>query len=315
MKNVKKNIIIFGAVVIVLLMASSATAVPAVNGKALTTRIEKSYIEQKEYFINQLITIYDQLKKDGVIDTENQELQNIDLTQDFDQSFYIDVEGFVDYITSNEFIQLLNENYNDIVSNIGFQLLWNTGYVQEYVQSEEFTNFMNTDEVQYILDNLDIDSGNQQVIQTRAVNVNSQVLPIGLKQESALKEMSQTLLPATQTQVYNTQSDETLEGNAIPASEENIPALDLVTVWIIILIGLISWIPAIIFVLLTSPIQFILNWITYMCIPVLLGGIPWPFPFITAILAFVWTMVYIVANITCWPVIWMYFFEWWAFLI
>ena len=46
MKNMKKSIIIFGAVAITFLMVSSVTAVPQVSSQPLVEQIEKT--EQKE---------------------------------------------------------------------------------------------------------------------------------------------------------------------------------------------------------------------------------------------------------------------------
>ena len=56
MKNVKKNIIIFGTVAIALMMVSTVTAVSEVQSKPVMDQIQ-----QKETLKAQLITAYNQL--------------------------------------------------------------------------------------------------------------------------------------------------------------------------------------------------------------------------------------------------------------
>lgn len=306
----RKYRIVYGAIAIVLLIVSSATAVPEVNGKLVSDSLENSVTEQNDDFINQMMALYDQLEIDGVSPDVDQDLENIDLTQFFDESLYVDVEGFVNYIISDDFIQVINENYTDIVSNNGFQVLWNTEYVQEYVQSDVFINFMNTDEAQYILDNLDIPSNDQQEFETQVVNMNTQVSTTEPEQENLLNKISQIILPSTKTQVYSTQSDVTLEATAVSTSEETIQTSDILVLWVVILIGILTWIPGVIITLLSSPVYFLYMWILGMIIVYMYWGV-WIFPFVEALAALVETIFYVMVNTVCWPVAWPFFLDWW----
>lgn len=306
MKNIKKSIIVLGVFASSFFILFSATAIPIVNGDAVLTTVENSAIEQEEDFINQLRAISDQLEKDGLIATETQEseLQNfIENNPDFDELFYIDGTGFSEYITSDDFIQLLNDNYDYFLSNPGIQLLWNTIFIQEYVQSEEFINFMNSDEVQYILDNLEID--NQQLTQMQTLDLNNQFLYEEFEQENLLNAVIQAQLPSEQMLIYNLQSDVTLEGTLTLSSEEIQPTTDLLTSWIIIMVGILSWPLGVLYVLATSPIVFV-----YWFIGLLLGmnyGIWFPgYVMIAATAALLIAIGYVIIGCTCWPAVWPY---------
>jgi len=262
--NGKRRIgIIFGAIAIALIMISSVTAVEHTNSAPVIEAIEME--NQKAFAIEQFETMWYQLLEEESFSTEMQENLPSIPSQDFEDLF--DGEGFVNYLVSDEFIDLLSENYNDIISNAGFQYLTNNEYVQDYLQSEEFLDYLNTDEVQYITDNLNIEDSNFE----STFNI----------------ETSEEL-----------QESETLE-------EDIQPTIDPLLGWIIILIGVITWVPGIIFLVLISPLVFLwwfanylMYWIGYLHI--------W-FPgeiILFAMISLLITIVIITIACVCWPIVW-----------
>lgn len=299
MKDIKKSIIVFGAVAIALLIVSSVTAVGQVYSEPVMKNIESE--KQKEIIANQLETMWNQLLEEESLVAEFQENSAIDPFQDFEDLF--DMEGFVSYITSDDFIDLLNNNYNDIVSNDGFQYLYNTVYVQEYLQSDEFIAFMNTDEVQYIIDNLNIGSGSPQgtyVTETSGSNLNSQVVSTGVRQQISGEVVRE---PLTNGLIYNNNVNEELQGSATPLGNVQ-PTINPFLVWIIILFGVITWIPAIIVMILLSPVFFIMTLANFL-LWALQGGVWMPgMVFFYAIISLLFTIGYVAIACIGWPVLW-----------
>ena len=270
MGNMKKGIIVFGAVAIALLMVSSATAVQQVNSKPVI-----GYIKSET---------------ESLVE-EAQENFYLDINQYFQDSF--DLEGFFDYLVSDEFIDLLNDNYNLIVSHEGFEMLYNMELIQSFLQSEEFINFMYTDEVQYIIDNLDIGSGGQQGIFIEGDSC-YYYLPSPCSQQENYE--------ANAAEYYNhvNKGAEATLLESLPTE----PTTDLVTAWLIILIGIITWIPGVILLLLTAPLLFL------EAFGLILFG--WVFPggwipgaiIGSAVAAFLVTLIAVIFFCVTWPASW-----------
>ena len=137
MKNMKKNIILFGAVAIALLMVSSVTAVAQTQGTTIINQIdvEKQTINQLE-------------QMEGIsIPGQNPDLDElIDL---------LNFEGFRDYFKSIEFANLIcSYDMPDIVDSIEFQDFLNTIIVQIFINHEVFTDFLDSEDFQIFIDNL-----------------------------------------------------------------------------------------------------------------------------------------------------------------
>ena len=115
MKNVKKSIMIFGAIAIAFLIVSSATAVQQVNSEPIIENIEK-ISEQEE---DNLFFDVDEI-------TDLNEILEL-----------IDGEGFIEYFVSDEFINLMNSQavINIINSNI-FMSVFNSNIIQNYIESD-----------------------------------------------------------------------------------------------------------------------------------------------------------------------------------
>lgn len=116
MKNMEKGIIVFGAVIIALLMISSATAVPQVNSKLAMENIKKT-----------------------------------------------DIKRFADYFTSDNLANYMkSDNIQSFLNSKKFDDFYNSKLARCLLDSKLFTRFVNTDEAQQYLDNLNNNKVNEK---------------------------------------------------------------------------------------------------------------------------------------------------------
>jgi len=285
----KKCLIIIGAVIVSLLMLSSVTAVGNVNSEIEMDLIENEQKKQSiksQVFMDEIQNIFKQIDLGKSFSVENEININIDLEQDFQDLF--DIEGFLDYIVSEEFINLLNNNYNLITSHPGFEIIYNMQPIQNFLQSEAFANFLNSDEVQYILSQLDFGLGGPQSISNKDANLYCYPNPLVLQIEN--------------NEIINDYDDLMVSNQALGKSISiSTPSFQMSgddsPSFLIILIGIITWIPGIIISILYSPYAFFFflgiyleNWgefgpgdLLYILITSFLGAI-----IITCYLCLVW---------------------------
>jgi len=216
----KKYVLALGAVAIALLMVSTVTAVPETQSKPVMDQIA-----QKESLSSQLVKIASSVK----LNSQNFYINPNDVTN-FQQNFDISAL-FMD----DDFIALMNspEIYNIITSN-DFSTLYNTEAIQSFVSSAEFISFFNSDAAQYLLDHLDIINGGMQV--------NSQNSNIVVSQQAS-KTMQNTVGTTQSTSVH------------LQAQPAGLEVFVLLAAFIIgLVVGIVTWIPAIVFIILTIPV-------------------------------------------------------------
>jgi hypothetical protein len=262
MKNLKKNIILLGAFAIALLVMSTATALPQVQSKPVMDQIQ-----QKEAIKNQLMTIYNQLKNQGDLAVGSQQNPHMNPSDDLDKLF--DEEGFLNHLTSDTFIQFLNNNYNSIASDSLFQDFYNSESIQEFTQSDEFVAFMNSDEIQYVLDHFNPGSNNQII---------------------------ETLERTTTTFGGNS----VIAGSTTPSFGAQLyawePGMIIFIVFYFLFIGIITWIPTLIVAIIAFPIYWDSLYAQLLAIC--------PTPLIALIVSFLAVLVYEIIAVGLWPLIW-----------
>jgi len=121
MKNVKKSIILFGAVAIALLMVSTVTAVPQVNSEPVM-----DYVEQ----IEQLQELLD------------------DFGEDLD---YINIDSFLLHLESTEVVNIIEEEVLALFMSTEFAELMHEDEIQNYLYSDNYLEFFNGEDVQNIV--------------------------------------------------------------------------------------------------------------------------------------------------------------------
>jgi len=245
-RSIRKSGLVFGAVAVVLVMLSSVTAVPNVGSEIVIESIE----EQKAAIIKQFEDIWLNLLEDESLQiAEWQGNNDINPDQDFEDLF--DTEGFLNFIVSDEFIDILNDHFNDFLSNEGILLLFNTDEMQAYVNSDEFLYFANSDEVQYILEKLDEDDD-------QIVNLGVSTGEMGVQQTFPLVLEGYLGTDPVSCPVEN-------GGFDVETLEYETPGLDLLefllVTLVLFIIALILWIPIIIYVTLLAPMYL---WTMYL---------------------------------------------------
>jgi hypothetical protein len=192
METIKKTLVVFGAVVIAMLMVSTATAVPQVQSKPVMDKIEQTEKANNLPFnqdaLNKLLSgnvneadlnsIAEQLNnflvEQGISEVNLQEQMN---TNTFTLS------DFIDYFTSMEFANLfMNSDIQNLLNSQNYNSFYNNDSVQTYLNSDEFAAFMNTDIAQQFLANINGGgSSNPQSQETSSVVNQVNTVVVGQK--------------------------------------------------------------------------------------------------------------------------------------
>jgi len=248
MKIMKKSIIIFGAVAIALLMISSATAVKQVNNELVMKAIETE--RTQEDIINQLLALWDNLVTNNPLVAWFQDTYDIDAEEDFEQLF--DHQGLLNHVISDDFINMLNSNLDEILAIEAFQIIYNTDPMQEYIQSDEFLEFMQTDEMQYLLSQLDGESEGSSETYESFSQQNSELLGILEGFYGVSTNEPQNVGRPNNGEVEN--DGATFQ---VYSDDEEQPTMNGALAFIGLLVGLITWIPAAIIIMIGAPFAFI----------------------------------------------------------
>lgn len=293
----KKYVIGLGAVAIALLMVSTVTAVPQTQSKPVMDKIE-----QQETLTSQLMSIYNTLNAGGKLSAEEQQNLNIDATTEL-QKLY-DEEGFLNHLVSDEVIQLLNEYYIAFVSDSSFQSIFNSDAIQQFIQTDGFIEFMNSDELQYVLDNFNpVNPTSQELLESQQIveyilesSVYEQyVSSCDMEEAVATIESNQETVNSL-SGVFSLDDAETCE--AIGA----IILMFILAIVLLILIGLITWIPAIIVAIVLYPIGWLCAWGSFMQVARECYG--YGFPIISLALATLGSLIagmIILGALVVWP--------------
>jgi len=183
MKNMKKSIILFGAVAIALLMVSSATAVPRTNSEPMMEKIEQ--IEELERLMSEqnLGDLFNfEGMDEGTIQGTMEQLNNFMVEQGIDglnfQEMYTNfsVEDFMDYITSDGFAELFNHDdiQNLLDSDDYNNYIINNETVASFINSEFLNSFLVCDFAQQILNNIKGEEGSSAVVSQTTEVINRQ---------------------------------------------------------------------------------------------------------------------------------------------
>jgi len=187
MKNMKKNIMLFVAVAIALLMVSSATAVPQTNSEPVMEKIEQ--LEELGRLMSEQ-NLGDIFNLDGIdeesIEGAINQLNNFLIEQGIG-SFNVQemntdflVEDFMDYILSDEFVDLFNHDDIQTALNSGDynDYITNDETINSILNSEFFNSFLNCDFAQQILENID-NGGDSTVIISQTTQTQQSPLNTG----------------------------------------------------------------------------------------------------------------------------------------
>ena len=243
-------------------MVSSATAVKQVNSELV---IEATEVERtQEDIIDDLLALWDDLVANNPVVAWFQDNYDINAEEDFNKLFAL--EGLIDHITSDDFINMLNSKLDEILAIDAFQIIYNTQPMQEYIQSDEFVEFMQTDEMQYFFSQIDGESdGSSETYETFAQQ-SQELLGIlegfyGVSsnepQNVGLPNNGQIESDGATFQVYSYDEEQPLN-----------PALAFIG----LLVGLITWIPAAAIIMLAAPFAWIALTIEMWAMP---GYMPW----------------------------------------
>lgn len=269
MKNLKKNIMIFGAVVIAILLVSVVTVVGQVQSKPVMDEIQKN---------ESLFSLFQELENSMGINNQNLDINSQQEIEQFLQNInssellnYLQNLDISDIITSDEFINFMNspEIYDFITSN-EFSTLYNTNAVQNFISSELFIDFFNSDACQYFLDHLNIGNGGTQLNSQNSNTVlQSQPNTMTVNKQQVLQTL-QTTITGRSTQSMPTSSQQIapaaqMQGqiNMIIGDGTLLLIFLAFTGFIIgFIFGIILWIPAAILILLVgTPYIAIFIWV------------------------------------------------------
>jgi hypothetical protein len=157
MKNIKKNLTIFGAVVLAFLLISTVTVVSKTNDEIVLNQIEREVeFEQLKECIDSLVITFEEnnppewAEEEGELQSETIPLIDIDEIIE-----YLDIEGFIDFFTGEKFVNFMkNDLVKSVIESDVFFELYNLDEIQEFVNSEEFQDLYETEEVQDFLGQL-----------------------------------------------------------------------------------------------------------------------------------------------------------------
>lgn len=122
MNRQKRIVIVIGTVFIVLLMISSATAVPQINSEYVIKRVK--HVEQKQRLLSSI------------------------------KSYLSNLEGCSEYDKSDEFLKSIeSDNIQDFLQNKDLNNIYDSEKIQKFVNSETFKHFTSSDFVQTLLNN------------------------------------------------------------------------------------------------------------------------------------------------------------------
>ena len=122
MNRRKRIVIVIGTVFIVLLMISSATAVPQINSEYVIKRVK--HVEQKQRLLSSI------------------------------KSYLSNLEGCSEYDKSDEFLKSIeSDNIQDFLQNKDLNNIYDSEKIQKFVNSETFKHFTSSDFVQTLLNN------------------------------------------------------------------------------------------------------------------------------------------------------------------
>jgi|GEM_PF-4130744 len=287
----RKYGIVFGAVFSAVLMLLTVTAVPQVHSETIMNQIE-----EKELIDSELVKMHDTLMADNRLDI------------DFQQKLYLDPyehdeEGFLNHIMSDEIIQIFNDFYYTIISDSVFQAFFNSNSVQQLIQTDEFVDFMNSDEIQYVFDNFnptnqDLLEGQEVVDYILGFNVYEQYVSSCYMGENVvtIDEGSEDIFTSL-SEIFSGDG-ETCE--AILA----ILLMFIIGVILILLIGFITWIPAMIALVVLGPIVGVIVFVSWA--ELLMTLYPYPFPIISITLSFLVVLVgtiIAIGVVAFWPIL------------
>ena len=295
----KRNVIFFGAVFTTLLMISSVTALEQVNNEHVIEAIEDELLDEAidaenplDDIINQLLVIWDDLVSNNPIVAWFQDTYDINAEEDFEQLF--DHQGLINHMISDDFINMLNSNLDEILAIEAFQIIYNTEPMQEYIQSDEFLDFIQTDEMQYFLSQIDGEYTEASQTYESYAQQNQELLEalVGLYGVSSNEPQNIGMLNNGQIENDGASFQTIVEDETQPAMGNPVFA------FIGLLVGLITWVPAAVIIMLCAPIVWIaltLEWAT---------SIVWtPGAFIfTAVVTFVLTFTFAIILALVWPV-------------
>jgi len=182
MKNIKKNIILFVAVTIALLMVSSATAVPQTNSEPVMEKIEQLEELEKLMLEQNLGDIFNlaEMDEESIEEAMNQ-LNNFLIGQGVgsfnvqEMNADFSAENYMAYISSDEFADLFNHDDIQTALNSGDynDYITNDETINSILNSEFFNSFLNCDFAQQILDNIN-GGGDSTVINSQTTTQTQQ---------------------------------------------------------------------------------------------------------------------------------------------
>jgi len=147
--------IVFGAVAIVLIMVSSASAVSSVNG-ASVIRAAKTMREAQS-----LPSKSEELISSDLEDSKSEELISSDLEELLE---ILDIDGFREFFTSNDFADIMkSDEIQRIINSKAYLRVYNHEATSDFLNSEIFQDFINSDEAQIYLDNYFGDDGDDTI--------------------------------------------------------------------------------------------------------------------------------------------------------
>lgn len=209
MKNMKKSIIIFGAVAIALLMTSSVTAVPQVNSEPVMEKIEELERPMSEQNLDGLFN-FEGMDEESIEETISQ-LNDFMIEQGitgFDvQKLYTNFElgDFIDYLTSMEFADAFNsDEVQSFLNSDEYNTFYQEGNVATLCTSGEFNIFLNSDIGQQILENIN-GGDDSAVIVSQATQ--TQQVPLNTGRGNVILEGTATIGSQQLTQTSEDDAD------------------------------------------------------------------------------------------------------------
>jgi|GEM_PF-7035982 len=305
-KNIKKSVMVFGAVAIAILMTSTVTAVPLEQSKPVMDKVEQNenlkQLTNEQNLKNILISYgFSETETPGII-AQSQTLPYIDneltITSLDELINLIDMDGLASHFTSVNFANFIKtDEIQDLIESELFLDIYNSDVIQDFIQTDIFTDYMNCDELQILLDNLYGDDND--LLQTVSEQTN-QYTSSNLQTITRSEEL-QTIASGLNCVISPESSITTnsiLESNELINYEISIENISVYFAYL--LFGIITWIPAIILsiiiAILSAPISFI-YWLQQFI------EVNDPTPFQSAVFITVLYMAIIIGNALLWPLV------------
>lgn len=270
-KNIRKSIMIFGAVAIALLMTSTVTAVPKVQSTPITEKVEQ--IEKTKQLISEQnindipISCGFSQTEINKITTQSETLLYFDnepTISSLDELVnllvnLIDMDGLAAHFTSVNFANFIKiDEIQDLIESELFLNIYNTDVIQDFIETDIFTDYMNCDELQIFLDNYYGDDNDLTLTESMQLNQytssNLQAIAASEKLQTIASGLNRVISPES-----SITANSILESNELTNYEISIENISIYFAYL--LFGIITWIPVIILsiivAILSAPISFI----------------------------------------------------------